>query len=116
MSLAQLLADILVSMFEVEDFVRLMVGEAMRGESTARAVGLDLFTSFQEHMEEWITKNRTDLAERSGADEVSRLLSAMVVGVFILHAAGVISGERDDLTALSLQRAGEAANILRPPD
>ena len=115
-SLAQLVADILVSMFEVEDFVRLMVGEAMRGESTARAVGLDLFTSFQEHIEEWITKNRPDLAERSGAAEVSRLLSAMVVGVFILHAAGVIGGERDDLTALSLRRAGEAANILRPPD
>src|SRR3984957_321627 len=37
--LAQLLADILVSMFEVEDFVRLMVGEAIRAETTARAVG-----------------------------------------------------------------------------
>ena len=115
-SLAQLLADILVSMFEVEDFVRLMVGEAMRGESIARAVGLDLFTSFQEHFEKWITKNRPDLVERSGAAEVSRLLSSMVVGVFILHASGVIGGERDDLTALSLQRAGEAADILRPPD
>jgi AcrR family transcriptional regulator len=45
--LAQLLADILVSMFEVEDFVRLMVGEAIRSESTARSVGLDLFTTFQ---------------------------------------------------------------------
>jgi hypothetical protein len=40
----------------------------------------------------------------------------MVVGVFVLHSAGVISGESDDLAALSLQRAGEAANILRPPD
>ncbi|MGO9335348.1 MAG: hypothetical protein ACLQCU_15090, partial [Acidimicrobiales bacterium] len=69
-----------------------------------------------EHFEKWITKNRPDLAERSGAAEVSRLLSAMVVGVFILHAAGVIGGERDDLTALSLRRAWEAANILRPPD
>ena len=67
-------------MFEVEDFVRLMIGEAMRGESTARAVGLDLFTSFQDHIEEWIAKNRPDLDERSGAGDVARLLSAMVVG------------------------------------
>ena len=103
-------------MFEVEDFVRLMIGEAMRGESTARAVGLDLFTSFQDHIEEWITKNRPDLHERAGAGDVARLLSAMVVGVFVLHSAGVISEESDDLAALSLQRAGEAANILRPPE
>src|SRR5271166_5278346 len=67
--LAQLLADILVSMFEVQDFVRLMVGEAMRGESTARTVGLDLFTSFQQSMEEWMESYRPDLVERSGAGE-----------------------------------------------
>ncbi len=115
-SLAELLTDILVSMFEVEDFVRLMIGEAMRGESTARAVGLDLVTSFQDHIEGWIAKNRPDLDERAGAGEVARLLSAMVVGVFILNSAGVISGSVGDVTALSLQRAGEAANILRPPD
>ena len=114
--MAELLTDILVSMFEVEDFVRLMIGEAMRGESTARAVGLDLFTSFQDHIEGWIAKNRPDLDERAGAGEVARLLSAMVVGVFVLNSAGVISGSVGDVTALSLQRAGEAANILRPPD
>ena len=62
--LAGLLADILVSMFEVEDFVRLMVGEAIRGESTARGVGLDLFNSFQDLMEQWITKHRPDMVER----------------------------------------------------
>ncbi len=115
-SLADLLTDTLVSMFEVDDFVRLMIGEAMRGEATARAVGLDLFTSFQDHVEEWITKNRPDLHERAGAGDVARLLSAMVVGVFVLHSAGVISEASDDLAALSLQRAGEAANILRPPE
>src|SRR6185437_7566967 len=39
-ALAAVLTDILVSMFDVEDFVRLMAGEAMRGEETARAVGV----------------------------------------------------------------------------
>ena len=110
----RLLADILVSMFEVEDFVRLMVGEAIRGESTARAVGLDLFTSFQDSIEQWVAKHRPDLVERAGAAEVARLLSAMVVGVFVQHAAGVLTDEDDDLTALSLQRALETARILGP--
>jgi AcrR family transcriptional regulator len=112
--LAQLLADILVSMFEVEDFVRLMVGEAIRAETTARAVGLDLFTTFQSSIEDWIKKHRPDLAERDGAAPVSRMLSAMVVGIFVQHAAGAIADESEDLFALSLRRAREAAEILRP--
>jgi AcrR family transcriptional regulator len=112
--LAQLLADMLVSMFEVEDFVRLMVGEAIRAESTARSVGLDLFTTFQASIEDWITKHRPDLDEHGGAGAVSRMLSAMVVGIFVQHAAGVIADESQDLIALSLRRAREAAEILRP--
>ncbi len=114
-SLAQLLSDMLVSMFEVDDFVRLMIGEAIRGESTARAVGLDLFTSFQNSIEEWITNNRRDLAERGGAAEVARLLGAMVVGVFVQYAGGVLVEDAADPTALALHRAQEAARILRPP-
>ena len=113
-NLAGLLADILVSMFDVEDFVRLMIGESIRGEATARGVGLDLFTSFQDSIEEWIAKHRPDLVEHAGAPEVARLLSAMVVGLFVQHAAGVLTDECGDLTALSLQRALEAAHILAP--
>jgi AcrR family transcriptional regulator len=113
--LAQLLADVLVSMFEVEDFVRLMVGEAIRSESTARSVGLDLFTTFQSSIEGWIAEHRPDLAARAGAAPVARMLSAMVVGVFIEHASGAIADGSDDLLALSLQRAREAAEILAPP-
>lgn len=112
--LAQLLADILVSMFEVEDFVRLMVGEAIRAESTARSVGLDLFTTFEASMQDWIGKHRPDLVERAGAAPVARLLSAMVVGTFVQHASGAIASEGGDLVELSLQRAREAAQILRP--
>jgi AcrR family transcriptional regulator len=113
--LGQLLADILVSMFEVEDFVRLMVGEAIRAETTARAVGLDLFTTFQSSIEGWITEHRPDLAERAGAGAVARMLCAMVVGVFIEHASGAIEDGNDDVIALSLQRANEAAAILQTP-
>ena len=115
-SLSNLLSDMMASMFEVQDFVRLMVGEAIRGESTARAVGLDLFATFQDAIEEWVTANRPDLVQHGGAAEVARLLGAMVVGVFVSYAAGVL-GEDDaaDTTALSLRRAQEAARILSPP-
>jgi len=116
LTLAQLLAEIMTSMFEVEDFVRLMVGEAMRGEATARAVGVDLFGAFESAIADWVQSNRPDLDEGPGAAAVARLLSAMVVGIFIQHAADVLGEEGDDLTALSLDRAREAAAILRPPD
>jgi hypothetical protein len=106
----------MTSMFEVEDFVRLMVGEAMRGEATARAVGVDLFGAFESAIEDWVKNNRPDLDEGPGAAAVARLLSAMVVGIFIQHAADVLGEEGDDLTALSLDRAREAAAILRPPE
>jgi AcrR family transcriptional regulator len=112
--LAELLEEILVSIFEVQDFVRLMVGEAMRDEATARAVGSDLFTSFESSIEDWVATHRPDLDERTGADAVARALSAMVVGTFVLHAAGVL-GEGEDVTALSRQRAAEAADLFTPP-
>jgi AcrR family transcriptional regulator len=108
-----LLSEILVSMFEVEDFIRLMVGEAIRAESTARSVGLDLFTTFQTSIEEWIERNRPDLVERVGAAAVARLLCAMIVGVYVEYASGVVP-EGEDLTALARQRAREAAEILNP--
>ncbi|HXZ61757.1 MAG TPA: TetR/AcrR family transcriptional regulator [Acidimicrobiales bacterium] len=112
-SLAELLAQIIGSMFDVEDFVRLMVTEAMRGEATARAVGLDLIASFETSIAEWVAANRPDLDEGAAAGSVARLLSAMVVGIFIQHAAGVL--DEQDLAALSRRRAGEAADVLRSP-
>jgi AcrR family transcriptional regulator len=110
-----LLSEILGSMFEVEDFVRLMIGEAIRAETTARSVGLDLFTTFRVSIEDWIRRNRPDLDERVGAAAVARLLSAMIVGVFVEHASGVLE-EGQDLTALARQRAHEAAAILNTPN
>jgi AcrR family transcriptional regulator len=88
---------------------------AMRGEATARAVGVDLFASFESSIEDWVKNNRPDLDDGPGAAAVARLLSAMVVGIFIQHAADVLGEEGGDLTALSLDRAREAASILRPP-
>jgi AcrR family transcriptional regulator len=112
-NLAQLVADIIVSMFKVEDFVRLMVGEAIRGDSTARVVGYDLFTSFEQSIADWISTQRPDLTERSSAAEIARLLCAMMVGLFVQYAAGVFSELSEaDLNSLALQRAREAAQII----
>jgi TetR/AcrR family transcriptional regulator, cholesterol catabolism regulator len=110
--LTDMLTVIMVSMFEVEEFVRLMVGEAIRFEETARAVGLDLFKPFQLSIEEWILKHRPDLDERSGAGAVARLLSAMIVGVFVEHEAGVLADEGEDLQTILANRAREAAQIV----
>jgi AcrR family transcriptional regulator len=113
--LAQLLADTLVSMFEVEDFVRLMVGEAIRAETTARSVGLELFTTFQTSIEDWVTRHRPDLLdEHAGAGPITRMLTAMVLGIFVQHASGALAEDSEDLVALSLRRAREVAKILRP--
>jgi AcrR family transcriptional regulator len=112
--LAGLIEGILDAMFKVEDFVRLMVGEAMRGEETARTVGLDLFSNFERSIEAWVRTHRPDLDERAGAGEVSRLISAMVIGLFIQHAASALPDEGDDLAALFAKRAAEAARVISP--
>ncbi len=114
-NLAEFLADILVSVFEVEDFVRLMTGEAMRGEPTARAAGTGLLRSLEGSIEEWLAENRPDLVARSGDGAVARLLSAIVVGTFVQYAAGVLE-DTPDVTAMSLQRAAETAELLQPSD
>ena len=113
--LSTLLATILLSMFEVEDFVRLMVGEAIRGEETARAIGLDLFTTFNDSIEAWIVKHRSDLDASEAAPAMARLLSAMVVGIFIERAAGVMVDD-GDLTAVLTNRAKEVAALLGSGD
>jgi AcrR family transcriptional regulator len=112
--LTNLLTDILTAMLDVEDFVRLMLGEAIRGEETARAVGLDLFAPFQQSLETWITDHRPDLASAVGAPAVSRLLRAMVVGIFVEHATGVLGDgvEVRDTAEVVVTRAQEAAQIL----
>jgi AcrR family transcriptional regulator len=110
--LAALLAEMLTAILDVEDFVRLMLGEAIRGEETARAVGLDLFTNFQASLETWIKENRPDLDAEAGSPAVARLLRAMIVGIFVEHAAGVMGSEDDDTPSLMVARANEAAQIL----
>ncbi len=110
--LAGMLNDILSSMLEVEDFIRLMLGEVMRGDETAFTVGTELFSATQASLERWLRETEPELCEGPGAPEVARMLRAMLVGHFFEHVAGVLDDDGDTAAAFE-RRASEAAAVLR---
>jgi AcrR family transcriptional regulator len=110
--LADLLADMLGSMLDVEDFIRLMMGEVMRGEETAYGVGVELFAATQESLEQWLGEHQPDLCEGVGAAATARMLRALLVGLFFEHLAGVLEDDGDPKATLRA-RAVEAAAVLR---
>jgi len=111
--LDDLLEEMLRSMLEVEDFIRLMLGETMRGEDTAVALGQELMSTTQGALERWLTDAYPELCEELGSAPVARLLRAMLIGVFFEHVAGVLG---EDPKVAFRQRAEEAARVLRVRD
>jgi len=105
--LADLLYDMLRSMLEVEDFVRLMLGEVMRGDETARSVGVELFAATHESLEHWLTESEPGICEGPGAPATARVLRAVLIGLFFEYLAGITDEEG------FRQRAKEAATVLR---
>jgi AcrR family transcriptional regulator len=108
-----LLREILASMLEVEDFIRLMLGEVMRNDETAVSVGHELISATQSSLEQWIAEHQPDLGEGPGSDAVARMLRATLIGLFFEHVAGVL-GEGEASAALR-KRAEELAAILHRP-
>jgi AcrR family transcriptional regulator len=108
--LADLLNEILQSMLEVEDFIRLMLGEVMRSDETALSVGKELIDSTQTSLEQWITDDQPALAEEPGASAVGRMLRATLIGLFFEHVAGVLEGENQ--SEAFRRRADEVAAVL----
>ncbi|MHB1518749.1 MAG: TetR/AcrR family transcriptional regulator [Acidimicrobiales bacterium] len=94
--LSDLIADMLISMLQVEDFVRLMLGEVLRGDETAISVGTDLFAATQQSVERWLTETRPDLCEPEHRTSLARVLRAIVVGFFFEHVAEVLVNDGDD--------------------
>ncbi|HLN16145.1 MAG TPA: helix-turn-helix domain-containing protein [Acidimicrobiales bacterium] len=112
--LDDLLEELLRSMLEVEDFIRLMLGEVMRGDDTALGLGRELMSTTQEALERWLAESQPQLCEGPGAAAVARMLRAMLIGVFFEHVAGVLDG--DDPSVVFRRRAQEAAEILGADD
>lgn len=113
--LVQLLANTLRSMVEAEAFIRLMMGESMQGGETARAIGLDLYATFQVTLQEWLVTHRPDdFAEL--APETARLLGAIVVGTFFEHLAGLLEVEGEGVAHTMQQRAEETLKVLNLGD
>ncbi len=110
--LADLLGEILQSMLEVEDFVRLMLGEVMRGDDTAYAVGSELFAATQASLEHWLGEQQPPLCAPDDRATMARLLRSLLVGLFIEHLAGVLDG---DPAATFRARAAEVAALLGSP-
>ena len=109
--LDDLLEEILRSMLDVEEFIRLMMGEVMRGDETALGLGQELMSSTQEALERWLTETQPELTGGpGGAPALARMLRAMVLGLFFEHLAGVLDG--GDPAAAFRRRAEEAAAVL----
>lgn len=116
MGLGDLLIDLLVSMLEVEDFIRLMLGEVLRGDETAHAVGIDLFQATQVSLERWLADRRPDLCAPDQRVAMARMLRAMLVGMFMEHVAGVLVEDGTDPADVFRQRAREAAELVERPE
>jgi AcrR family transcriptional regulator len=113
-TLVELLDDILQSMLEVEDFIRLMLGEVMRGDPTVQQVGSELFSTTQEALEQWLETARADLRPGSDVPALARVLTSVLIGLFFEHVAGVL-GEEDPATAFH-RRSVEIAAAIGGPD
>jgi hypothetical protein len=99
-------------MLDVEQFVRLMLGEALRGDETARSVGGELMAATASAIERWLKVSDPDLAAAVGAPEVGRVVRAFLIGTFFEYVAGVMDGEGDPGPLLRA-RANEAARVLK---
>ncbi len=112
--LGDLLTDILQSMLDVEDFIRLMLGEVLRGDETATTVGSDLFAATQAALEQWLATNRPDLCAAGSRPALARVLRSLLIGLFFEHVAGVLAEDAGNASEVFRARAAEAASLLEP--
>jgi AcrR family transcriptional regulator len=113
-NVGDLLFDILGSMLDVEDFIRLMLGEVMRGDETASAVGTELFEATQASLEHWLGEHDPPLCPPSDVAAMARMLRSLLVGLFVEHVAGVLADSTGETGAAATfrLRADEVAAIL----
>jgi AcrR family transcriptional regulator len=111
--LGNLLNGMLGSMLEIEEFIRLMLGEVLRGDETALTVGTELMEGTLASLEQWLLEREPALSGAAGAPAVARLLRAWLIGIFFEYVAGVMTETEGDATAdVFRRRANEAARVL----
>jgi AcrR family transcriptional regulator len=108
--LSRMLDDSWQSMLGIEDYIRLLIGEALRGDPDVQTVGEELLNEAESGIRSWVEKAAPGLAEPAGVDPaaVARLLRAVLIGVFFEHLTGTTPDPASDLR----RRAGEVARIL----
>jgi AcrR family transcriptional regulator len=111
-TLEDLLGDMLESMLEVEDFIRLMIGETMRGDDTAYSVGKDLFTATEASLEQAIAECDPPPCRPGEEAAMARMIRSLVVGLFIEHVSGVLSDSGDTAEQFR-KRVEEIAGIIQ---
>lgn len=109
-TLVDLLDEMLSSMLDVQDFVRLMLGEVMRGEDIARSVGSELYATTQLSLQRWLERH-PELVDEERAPGAARALRAFMVGLFFEHVAGVLDDDGDTRKAFH-ERAEEMVTTL----
>jgi AcrR family transcriptional regulator len=111
--LGDLLNGMLASMLEIEEFIRLMLGEVLRGDETALTVGTELMETTLASLEQWLLEREPRLSAAAGAPAVARMLRAWLIGIFFEYVAGVMGETEGDATAdVFRRRAMEAARVL----
>jgi AcrR family transcriptional regulator len=111
--LGEILDTMLGSMLEIEEFIRLMLGEVLRGDETALVVGTELMNSTLASLEQWLLEQEPGLSKSAGAAEVARMLRAWLIGIFFEYVTGVMTETEGDAPAdVFRRRAMEAARVL----
>jgi AcrR family transcriptional regulator len=111
--LAEQLNSMLESMLEIEEFIRLMLGEVLRGDEAALGVGTELMNTTLASLEAWLREAEPTLSDAGGAPEVARLLRSWLIGIFFEYVAGVMTEtEGDEPAEVFKRRAAEAARVL----
>lgn len=110
--IALLLASSWRAMLAVQDYVRVMIGETLRGDAAARTVGSELLVTTQEGLCGWLTRLFPD-EDAGRVESYARLLRAVIVGVFIERLAAA-PGEDDSWCDERGQELAEALMAALP--
>jgi AcrR family transcriptional regulator len=100
--------------FEEETVLRLLVGEGLRGNATARQSATDLLAALDDTLAAWLASGFPELAaSATPTPDVARLVRRTLLALVVEHLAtgsADASAHADDLAAVVFGRAGPATS------